>query len=89
MSDRISFRTFVQRGDALPLLGNSGFTFLIGIEEAAAAHRYQVVLSSYCRDPDRELAIVNDFQMRRMDGIITGQEILLGVLEKGRKEGEA
>jgi glycine betaine/proline transport system ATP-binding protein len=25
----------------------------------------------------------------RMDGIITGQEILLGVLEKGRKEGEA
>jgi len=49
---------------------------MLGIEDAAAAHQYQVVLSSYYRNPDRELAIVRDFQMRRMDGIIiTGSEI--------------
>jgi len=59
---------------------------MLGIEEAAAAHRYQVVLSSYCRDPDRELAIVNDFQMRRMDGIIiTGSETEESYLPAGQK----
>jgi DNA-binding LacI/PurR family transcriptional regulator len=48
---------------------------LLGIEDAATAYQYQVVLSSYYRDPDRELAIVHDFHMRRLDGIIiTGSE---------------
>ncbi len=48
---------------------------LLGIEDAATARGYQVVLSSYYRDPSRELAIVNDFHMRRVDGIIiTGSE---------------
>lgn len=47
-----------------------------GIEDAAAAHNYQVILSSYYRDPKRELEIVLDFHRRRMDGIIiTGSEI--------------
>jgi DNA-binding LacI/PurR family transcriptional regulator len=41
-----------------------------GIEDAAAAHNYQLVLSSFYRDPERELAIVHDFHKRRMDGII-------------------
>jgi DNA-binding LacI/PurR family transcriptional regulator len=49
---------------------------MLGIEAAAAAQNYQVVLSSYYRDAARELAIVRDFHMRRMDGlIITGSEI--------------
>ena len=49
---------------------------MLGIEAAAADHNYQVVLSSYYRDPVRELAIVRDFHMRRMDGIIiTGSEV--------------
>jgi DNA-binding LacI/PurR family transcriptional regulator len=48
---------------------------MLGIEAAAASAQYQVVLSSFYRDPDREVAIVNDFHMRRMDGIIvTGSE---------------
>ncbi len=49
---------------------------MLGIEAAAAGHHYQVVLSSYYRDATRELAIVRDFHMRRVDGIIvTGSEI--------------
>ena len=48
---------------------------MLGIEVAAAAEHYQVVLSSYYRNAARELAIVRDFHMRRMDGIIiTGSE---------------
>lgn len=46
-----------------------------GIEDGAAAHGYQVILSSYYRNPERELEIVLDFHKRRMDGIIiTGSE---------------
>lgn len=47
-----------------------------GIEDAAAAQNYQMILSSYYRDPKRELEIVFDFHKRRMEGIIiTGSEI--------------
>jgi DNA-binding LacI/PurR family transcriptional regulator len=47
-----------------------------GIEDGAAAHSYQVILSSYYRDPARELEIVLDFHKRRMEGIIiTGSEV--------------
>ncbi len=49
---------------------------MLGIEEAAHSHNYQIVLSSFYREPKRELAIVRDFHMRRMDGIlITGSEV--------------
>jgi len=49
---------------------------MIGIETAAAAHNYQVILSSFYRDPDRELAVIYDFHQRRVDGvIITGSYI--------------
>ena len=49
---------------------------MTGIEEAAAAHNFQVILSSFYRDPDRELAVVYDFLRRGMDGvIITGSYI--------------
>jgi DNA-binding LacI/PurR family transcriptional regulator len=41
-----------------------------GIEDVAAAHNYHVVLSSFYRDPKRELEIVHDFHERRMEGII-------------------
>jgi DNA-binding LacI/PurR family transcriptional regulator len=41
-----------------------------GIEDGAAAHGYQLVLSSFYRNPERELAIIHDFHKRRMDGII-------------------
>ncbi len=43
---------------------------MIGIEAAADAFNYQVILSSFYRDPDRELAVVYDFNQRRADGII-------------------
>jgi DNA-binding LacI/PurR family transcriptional regulator len=43
---------------------------MVGIEAAAEAHNYQVILSSFYRDPDRELAVVYDFHQRRADGII-------------------
>lgn len=43
---------------------------MVGIEAAADAHNYQVILSSFYRDPDRELAVVYDFNQRRADGII-------------------
>lgn len=49
---------------------------MLGIEDGAKAHQYQVVLSSYYRNPTREMEIVRDFHMRRMDGIIiTGSEV--------------
>jgi DNA-binding LacI/PurR family transcriptional regulator len=49
---------------------------MLGIEDAANAQNYQVVLSSFYRNPERELTIVHDFHMRRMDGIIiTGSEV--------------
>jgi len=41
-----------------------------GIEEEAERHNYTVVLSSFHRDPERELAVVEDFHRRRVDGII-------------------
>ncbi len=41
-----------------------------GIEDVAAKHNYHVVLSSFYRNPDRELKIVHDFHERRMEGII-------------------
>jgi DNA-binding LacI/PurR family transcriptional regulator len=48
-----------------------------GIEECAAAHNYQVILCSFHRNPQRELAIVQDFHERRMEGIIvTGSEMV-------------
>lgn len=43
---------------------------MVGIEAAADAFNYQVILSSFYRDPDRELAVVYDFNQRRADGII-------------------
>ncbi|RME79367.1 MAG: LacI family transcriptional regulator [Chloroflexi bacterium] len=43
---------------------------MLGIDDAAAAHNYQVLLSCFYRDPDRELALVHDFHKRRVDGII-------------------
>jgi len=43
---------------------------VFGIEEEAAKHDYQVMLSSFYRDPERELAVVYDFHRRRLDGII-------------------
>lgn len=46
-----------------------------GLEDAAAAHNYQVMLSSFYRDAERELAIIHDFHQRRIAGIIvTGSE---------------
>jgi DNA-binding LacI/PurR family transcriptional regulator len=49
---------------------------MIGIELAAEANNYQIILSSFYRDPDRELAVIYDFHQRRVDGIIiTGSYI--------------
>ncbi len=41
-----------------------------GIEAEAERHNYRIVLSSFYRDSERELAVVYDFHHRRMDGII-------------------
>ncbi len=58
-------------GVAINHLSDPYYTrMLIGIEEGAASHGYQIILSSFYRDPQRELAIVHDFHKRRMDGII-------------------
>lgn len=57
-----------------------------GIEASAATRNYQVVLSSFYRDPERELAIVQDFHEKRMDGIIvTGSEVAEGYLSADHK----
>ncbi len=41
-----------------------------GIEDLATEYNYQVILSSFYRNPERELAVVLDFHERRVDGII-------------------
>jgi DNA-binding LacI/PurR family transcriptional regulator len=41
-----------------------------GIEDIANEHNYKVMLSSFYRNPEHELAVVLDFHERRMDGII-------------------
>jgi DNA-binding LacI/PurR family transcriptional regulator len=49
---------------------------MLGIEDAAKAQNFQVMISSFYRSAERELDIVHDFHMRRMDGIIiTGSEV--------------
>ena len=48
---------------------------ILGMEEAATAHGYQIVFSCFYRQAERERAIVRSFQERRMEGIIiTGSE---------------
>lgn len=48
---------------------------ILGMEDVAAAYNYQIFLSSFYRNSKRELAIVQDFHERRMEGIIiTGSE---------------
>ncbi len=57
-----------------------------GLEDAAARHSYQVMLSSFYRDSERELAIIHDFHQRRMAGIIvTGSEAAQAYLAPDNK----
>lgn len=58
-------------GVAINHLSDPYYTrMILGIEDAAATNGYQIILSSFNRDPQRELATVYDFHKRRMDGII-------------------
>ena len=43
---------------------------MLGVEDAAVSEGYQVLLSSFNRDPKREVALVHNFSERRVDGII-------------------
>jgi len=52
-----------------------------GVEDEAATHGYQLVLSSFYRSPERELAIVHDFHKRRMDGIIVTGSAVVGAYQ--------
>ena len=49
-----------------------------GVEDATATHGFQLVLSSFYRNPERELAIIHDFHKRRMDGIIVTGSAAVG-----------
>lgn len=41
-----------------------------GIEDAANAHGYSVLLANSHADPEREMAVVRSFEERRVDGVI-------------------
>ncbi len=58
-------------GVAIPDVRDPYYAGIItGIEEEAERHNYQLLISSFYRDPERELAIVHNFHRRRVDGII-------------------
>ena len=41
-----------------------------GIEEAAAAHDYSILLANSSADPEREMRVVHTLEERRVDGIV-------------------
>lgn len=57
-----------------------------GLEDAASAQGYQVLLSSHYKNPQRELEVVRSFHEKRLDGIVIPFSSLADVYQ-GRDSG--